>query len=134
TRRPGSIRLRAAWAAGAGVVLGAALLTKVTAGAIGPALVLALWLVVRGARDRLALTAVMGIGGIAVSGWWLIRNQLLYGDPIGDAASVPHLRALFPALFPHDNPIVRALVMIPEGVWKSAWYTSGWNQFSWPPL
>lgn len=133
-RRPDTIRMSVAWAAGAGIVVGAALLTKVTAVVIGPVLVLALWLVVRGARDRLALTAVMGIGGIAISGWWLIRNQLLYGDPLGNAASITHLRELYPALFPHDNLVVRALVTIPEGVWKSAWYTSGWNQFSWPAL
>jgi hypothetical protein len=133
SRRPDTIRVRVAWAAGAGIVLGAALLTKVTAVVIGPALVLALCLVVRGARDRLALAAVMGIGGFVMSGWWLVRNQMLYGDPVGNAASVAHLRALFPALFPHDNPVIRAFVTIPEGVWKSAWYTSGWNQFSWPP-
>jgi hypothetical protein len=133
-RRPDSTRVRLAWAAAAGVLLGAALLTKVTAVVVGPGLLLALVLVVRSARERIALVAVMGVGAVVVSGWWLLRNQLLYGDPLASAASIAHLRAILPKLFHLGNPLVRVLVTIPEGIWKSAWYVSGSNQFSWPPL
>lgn len=133
-RRPVSTRVRLAWAVAAGVLLGAALLTKVTAVVVGPGLLLALVLVVRPLRERIALVAVMGVGGLVVSGWWLLRNQLMYGDPLANAASIAHLRVILPKLFNLGNPLVRTLVTIPEGVWKSAWYTSGWNQFSWPAL
>ena len=134
SRRPDSTRVRVAWAAGAGMILGAALLTKVTAVVVGPGLVVALFLVVRGARDRLALSAVMGISSVAVSGWWLVRNQVLYGDPLGNAASIANFEGIMPKLFNHGNPIARALITIPTGVWTSAWYTSGWNQFTWPAV
>ena len=123
SRRPGSTRVRLAWAAGAGVLLGAALLTKVTAIVIGPGLALAVLLVVRGVRDRLVLFAAIAIAGVFVSGWWLVRNQVLYGDPVGNAASVTHLETIMPKLFDLGSPVVRALVTIPTGVWTSAWYT-----------
>jgi hypothetical protein len=51
-----------------------------------------------------------------------------------NAASIAHLRSLFPRLFPNGNLLFRALIRIPEGVWRSTWYTSGWNQFRWPVL
>ena len=133
-RRPVEWRVRLAWAVAAGVAIGAAVLSKVTAVVLAPGLVLALLLVVRRPRERLGLLAVIGAVALAVSAWWLIRNQMLYGDPVGNEASIVHLRALYPALFPQDSPILRALVTIPRGIWRSAWYTSGWNQFDWPAL
>ena len=134
SRRPDRTRVRVAWAAASGAVLGAALLAKVTAVVVGPGLFLALLVVARRPRERLVLVSVMATGALAVCGWWFVRNQLVYGDPLGEAASVAHLRALYPNLFPTGSLLVRVLVSIPVGVWTSAWYTSGWNQFSWPPL
>jgi 4-amino-4-deoxy-L-arabinose transferase-like glycosyltransferase len=133
-RRPDERRIRIAWAAIAGAVLAAAMLSKVTALVVAPGVVLALLLVVRRSRERLALLAVIGVVALTVSGWWLARNQVLYGDPLGNAASIAHLRELYPALFPTDNLVLRALVTIPAGAWASTWYTSGWNQFTWPDL
>jgi len=133
-RRPREGRIRIAWAAIAGACIGAALLSKITALVVAAGLVVALLLVVRRPRERVGLLTVIGVVALAVCGWWLVRNQILYGDPIGNEASIAHLRALYPALFPADSLLHSVFVRIPAGIWRSTWYTSGWNQFRWPVL
>jgi 4-amino-4-deoxy-L-arabinose transferase-like glycosyltransferase len=69
-----------------GVLLGLALLSKVSALALLPLLVLALALVWWHDRNwRALLYRGAGVFGLAflVSGWWYIRNWILYGDPLG---------------------------------------------------
>ena len=69
-----------------GALLAAGLLAKLTGLALAPLLGLTLLLVWR--RDRRLGTAVRagaliyGFAAIA-AGWWYVRNQVLYGDPLG---------------------------------------------------
>ncbi|MBI2861946.1 MAG: phospholipid carrier-dependent glycosyltransferase [Chloroflexi bacterium] len=69
-----------------GLLLGAALLTKLSALALVPLYALALALAAWKRRDYrwglMAAAIVFGVAGI-VSGWWYVRNQILYGDPLG---------------------------------------------------
>ena len=60
-----------------GIVLGLGLLTKTTCILLFPAAILAFIFV-----QRRLLKHVAGIFGIslAIGGWWLVRNQMLYGD------------------------------------------------------
>jgi D-alanyl-D-alanine carboxypeptidase (penicillin-binding protein 5/6) len=66
-----------------GVVGGLAVLTKLTA---WPAVVaIAAWLVWRHRRDAFRPLAAFVVAVVAVSGWWFIRNIVLYGDPTAAA-------------------------------------------------
>jgi 4-amino-4-deoxy-L-arabinose transferase-like glycosyltransferase len=71
---------------GLGVLLGLSLLSKVSALALLPLVALALALAWWRDRNWRALL-LRGIGGFGfaflVSGWWYIRNWVLYGDPLG---------------------------------------------------
>lgn len=69
-----------------GVLAGLAMLTKLSGVTLLPVMVMAVFL--RGwlTRDwRATLRSGLSIVGVAlaVSGWWYIRNQYLYGDPLG---------------------------------------------------
>jgi hypothetical protein len=44
-------------------------------------------------RDGAAITAV----GLAISGWWLMRNQALYGDPLAQKAFLQAFQGLRPS-------------------------------------
>jgi hypothetical protein len=66
-----------------------------------------------------------------VCAWWLIANQVRYGDPLASEQTRTYLRALAPHLFTTDPPLAQAFVTVPRSLWASWWYTSGWNQFRW---
>lgn len=72
-----------------GLVLGAACLSKLTAGALAPLLLLVPWLRDRALRP--ALTEALWAGGVAllVLAPWMARNVAVYGSPLAlDAGSV----------------------------------------------
>jgi 4-amino-4-deoxy-L-arabinose transferase-like glycosyltransferase len=69
-----------------GILLGAALLVKLSGLALGPLLGLVLLLKHRQSWNWQKLIAqALSVFAIAalVAGWWFIRNQWLYGDPLG---------------------------------------------------
>lgn len=83
--------LRRGWswglALGMGVAAGLGLLTKNSAVVLLPVGMLALLLAPgRGQLGRVAGPAVFLGAALAVGGWWLVRNQALYGDPLALAA------------------------------------------------
>ena len=76
------------------VILGAALLTKFTALAIAPVIAFfvalrAWWLDGHGPARSLALFGAMGAGALVLSGWFYLRNWLLFGDPLVWNLDVP---------------------------------------------
>jgi 4-amino-4-deoxy-L-arabinose transferase-like glycosyltransferase len=69
-----------------GVVLALALLTKVNAAV--PSAVIGIMVIVLAIRDRswrLFFQAALALAApvLLIAGWWFVRNQLLYGDPLG---------------------------------------------------
>jgi D-alanyl-D-alanine carboxypeptidase (penicillin-binding protein 5/6) len=80
-------------AAGIGVVTGLAILTKLTAAFIVPAIVA--WLAWR--HRRTAIQPIVGflVAVVATSGWWFVRNVVLYGDPTA-AKAVSRTGVTFP--------------------------------------
>lgn len=70
-----------------GLLTGAAILTKLTCLLILPTVGLALlWRVLSdqkrsGWQETLRLGAVVAMLALLVGGWWLVRNQILYGEP-----------------------------------------------------
>jgi len=86
----------------AGFLIGLALLTKSIAILLFPVAWLAVALAARGpdgcrwrtlARDLLAVTGL----ALLVSGWWLVRNQILYGDPLAQRAFLDAFQGLRPS-------------------------------------
>jgi D-alanyl-D-alanine carboxypeptidase (penicillin-binding protein 5/6) len=71
-------------AVGIGVVAGLAVLTKLSAIAVVPAI--AVWLVWRHRRAALRPLAAFLGAMIVTSGWWFVRNAVLYGDLTGAKA------------------------------------------------
>lgn len=73
-------------AIGAGLLLGAAALAKLSGLTLWP-VVIGVWLVAayeRGRwRDTLRHVPVILVLAVAISGWWYWRNWMLYGDPTG---------------------------------------------------
>ncbi|MGC2373233.1 MAG: glycosyltransferase family 39 protein [Solirubrobacteraceae bacterium] len=130
-RPSSSERGRLLGAALMGVVIGALALTKVTNVMVAPGLLLAVLLVARDRREGLRLAGLSLGVALVVSGWWFVQNQVRYGDPLAAHATTAHLRAVFPPLLQIAGPLERIFVQIPQGVYKSFWYISGYNQFVW---
>ena len=83
-----ALRVEADWAPFvAGALIGLAVLTKVFAGALLVGFVVAVLLDRRRPVRPRVLDAVAATAGLAVtSGWWFVRNLVLYGDLTGAAA------------------------------------------------
>ena len=90
-----------------GVIVALAMLVKTTAlGLIPIALAVAAWIAVdrrAGAhlKTHILVDALIGIlvPVLALTGWWFIRNQLLYGDPMA------YRLVYASAIFPRDSPL-----------------------------
>jgi len=125
----------AAYAAfGLGAVVGAAVITKLNAAPLLPVAAFALLLARRPLRERLLHVGLLGAGFVLVAGWWFDRNRDLYGDVLGRQVSREYLRERLPTLV---DPVSlldaeRFLYFLPENLFRSAWYTGGWNQFIGP--
>lgn len=128
---PKTQRRRLVGATAVGLVAGMLVLTKVTNGLVAPGLLLATVLLTRDWRERLQLVAAFFAAALVVSGWWFVQNQVRYGDPLAARAATAHLKAIFPPLFEIAGPTERIFVQIPQGIYKSLWYVSGYNQFTW---
>jgi 4-amino-4-deoxy-L-arabinose transferase-like glycosyltransferase len=72
-------------AAALGLLIGLATLTKLTcllvAPTVGLALLYRLWIDRAGWRQVLKTGGIVALVALLVGGWWLVRNQVLYGDP-----------------------------------------------------
>ena len=86
-----------------GVLIGLGLLTKTTCLVVGMVAVGAAWHVARltsnSASDKgAAFRAAAVVTGVAllIGGWWLVRNQILYGDPLA--------LGIFNAAFAQSSP------------------------------
>lgn len=117
---------RSHWAL-AGLLLGAAMLTKTSAVLIVPLAVVVL--IVRwrqGAQSLTGATVRLGIylgATLLVSGWWLLRSLRLYGELFPTEPKPPGfgwLDVIFDPLFP------RVLWMATRGYWLSLWSQVGW--------
>jgi hypothetical protein len=115
------------WAAATGAILGAAALTQTTALPLaGLVLLLALLL---GWRRGAWLPLLVALAAfVAISGWWYVRNDVLYGSPLAEGATRAYLSNV-PGLV--RSPPSLSLHVLSDGVQTvshSFWYDGGWNQ------
>lgn len=125
---------RRLFVAGLGLVAGLAIITEYTSlPLVGIFVLFTVLPCLR--RPRLMLDAVWGgCCGAAVSAWWFIRNQALYGQFLANKASLAYLRAWLPALIVPVSwtNTQRFLVFVPQSLFRSVWFDGGWNQWGLP--
>jgi hypothetical protein len=127
------------WMLWAGGVAGLALLAKLTALALVPGVAVVVLLRMfqvegRGEgvwRERLLRGARMAVGSggafLAVCGWWVVRNMVVYGELTGTGeinyyykVNLPPFEAIAPPEFAHAT-------------WTSLWGVFGWQNVLMPP-
>ena len=133
TDPPATPRASLLTAVAMGLVYGALVLTKVSTGPLILAVILALVLMGKSWGERSLLAGAAALATGLVSGWWLVRNQIWYGDPLAADATNEHFRPLgFLVAGQPRGVVTRTFSTIPRMVYRAFFYTSGWNQFVWP--
>lgn len=117
------------WGIILGVVYSIALMSKFNLAAIALLVAVTMtWIAWRKKQWRLWLEMVLIIGGITLllTGWWFVRNQMLYGEPTG----VAKLTELWGVRNPSES-FGLALHELPY-VWTSLWGRFGYGQVPLP--
>lgn len=119
----GATRRRAIWL---GIWLGLAMMSKATALAWGLLVIYALgivWWRERTWRPVLRLAIWIGMPLLVISGWWFVRNQILYGDPLGYRMFLSNVSVIFS---PSDFTILGTWRAFAETTHQSFWGNFGW--------
>ncbi|MFO0956222.1 MAG: DUF2142 domain-containing protein [Isosphaeraceae bacterium] len=111
-----------------GVLVGLAILSKLSAFALLPGLALLVLIRTANSGDRRRSEQLrMALGSIgaisAVSGWWFVRNAWVLGDPLASRDASRYYRSRFVPFSPDSWHDIRALV---ETTWQSFWGRFGW--------
>ena len=130
----GGVARRLAWSVAVGLLLGCATLTKLTA---LPVAVFVFGLILLGTlrrRRRQWEPLTMLALAAAVSGWFYLRNYLVYGDFLAARANEKMVRHFFPgclniSCYPLAD-LHHWLVGVPKGIVQTLWYVGGWNQLT----
>jgi Dolichyl-phosphate-mannose-protein mannosyltransferase len=125
------------WTAAIGATVGLLVLTKASTIPLALAAVVAIVILRSSWRRLVTMLAVAAGSALAVCGWWLVQNQVRYGDPLAQRASTDYLGPIggIGARVFGTPPILRLLfVEVPAKVYHSFWYNSGWGYFKWPTL
>jgi hypothetical protein len=114
------------WAVTVGAVVGAAVLTQVTAIPVAAVALAGMLAASRSCRAPVLAAAA----GVVVTGWWFVRNWALYGDPLATAATDRYLTQVFGPALIRAHPSVAASSLWPSltQLERSVWYDAGWNQ------
>jgi 4-amino-4-deoxy-L-arabinose transferase-like glycosyltransferase len=114
-----------------GLLVGLAILTKLTcllvAPTVGLALLYRLWADRSGWRQFLKVGAIVALVALLVGGWWFVRNQILYGDPTSMGRQMEAWEDERPG-----GPDVVAAVRELGFLHDSAWGTFGYGQIPLP--
>jgi 4-amino-4-deoxy-L-arabinose transferase-like glycosyltransferase len=135
-------RVRLWWTVALGGVLGLLVLTKLSTLPLAIGVVVAILVTNTSLREPVKLFAVAAGSSLAVCGWWLVQNQIRYGDLFAARASHNYLERIgglggrvvngkFVPGIGGRNPFELIFVEVPRNVYQSFWYNSGWNQFEW---
>jgi 4-amino-4-deoxy-L-arabinose transferase-like glycosyltransferase len=114
-----------------GLVIGLAIMTKLTCllvlPTVGLALLYRLWIDRGGWRQFLKVGAIVALVALLVGGWWLVRNQILYGDPTSMGRQMEAWEDERPG-GPDISAAVRELGFLHD----SAWGAFGYGQIPMP--
>jgi hypothetical protein len=88
------------------------------------------------ARTQLLGAAIAPI--VLIGGWYLIQNQVRYGDPLAAAASRHYLAPIggLGSFGPYvvTDPLQLVFAKVPSKIFARFWYGSIFPPFSWPAL
>jgi 4-amino-4-deoxy-L-arabinose transferase-like glycosyltransferase len=126
------------WMLKGGALLGLAILGKLTAVALIPGLALVVLFrafQVRAGpskwagrlRRGLELSAGALAGALAVCGWWLVRNQIVYGEISGSSEAIQFYTGKFVHLDFNDPHSTEVFL---RNFWESLWGRFGWMSIS----
>jgi dolichyl-phosphate-mannose-protein mannosyltransferase len=135
TQPPSSTAGRVGAAAVLGMVLGALVLTKLTGFPMVVGVVVALVWMGQRLGERLLLVLAAAASAALVTGWWLFRNVVTYGDPLASSAAKEFLYEHVPLNIRGGDPFLESVfVTIPWRLFETTFYVSGWNhpRFTWP--
>jgi 4-amino-4-deoxy-L-arabinose transferase-like glycosyltransferase len=123
---------------GAGAMLGLAILSKLTAVALIPGLVLVIlfrifqvhptasglgnWL-----KRGVSMAVGATLGTLLVCGWWFVRNVFTYGEPTGTAETLRSFAARFPKA---DFSLSRTTRDLVRYTLENLWGRFGWNDIT----
>jgi 4-amino-4-deoxy-L-arabinose transferase-like glycosyltransferase len=114
-----------------GVMIGLAILTKLTCLLVVPTVGIVLLYRALGGRDGwprvLKTGAIVAVVALVVGGWWLVRNQILYGDPTSMSRQVEAWEDTRPG-----GPDLAAAVRELGFLHDSAWGAFGYGQIPLP--
>jgi hypothetical protein len=123
------------WAAAVGTILGLLTITKLSALPVA-AVLLPLAIASKGWIRRLEILAITASTALLVCGWYLIQNDIRYGDPLALAASRHYLGqagglGTFGPTYVVTDPLRLVFVDVPLRIWYGFWEGS-WGLPSWP--
>ncbi len=128
--RPGmTARQKQLVAASLGFLLGALVMSKMSAVALAPAICVAAFLSGGTRAEGRMLVLVASATAVVTASPWLILNTAWYGDPLAIGATRAYLREF---ATPVTAPIREIFVELPRHVWANFWYTTGWLRSAWP--
>jgi len=122
------------YAAGLGLLVGCALATKLTAVAVILPAAFAVMIVARRSRTSRTAWPLFATLSVIPSIPWAIFTYREYDDPFAGRVSGEYFDAVIPGLMRKQLTSDVFLHQLPEGIWKTFWYSSGWNQYSWSNL
>ncbi len=117
------------WAVVLGVLFSLALMSKFNLAAVGALIAVAVtWVAWRKNQWRLWLetAVIIGVITLLLTGWWFVRNQMLYGEPTG----FEKLTELWGVREPSEN-VGTAFFELPY-TWTSLWGRFGYGQIPLP--
>jgi 4-amino-4-deoxy-L-arabinose transferase-like glycosyltransferase len=108
-----------------GTFVGLALLSKQTAFSLGPLVAFVLLVMAyreRSLRQLLVWTGWVLLPVVLIAGWWYVRNQALYGDPLAYRLFAASRPGMHPTRF-NSWPVIRDFLM---RIQRSFWAMFGW--------
>lgn len=118
-----------------GASLGVAILSKMTALPVMGAAIVALWLK-RMSEKKSVITAILLFFSIfmVAGGWYLLRNQALYGEFSGSRAHVLYRFGKITNPFLEEVGLLNYLISYPKTQWRTFWSGFGWTTIYLPAM
>jgi hypothetical protein len=115
-----------------GVSIGLVLLGKYTAYVLAPLSVVVVALT--SARRLPATLVIAAVVAVAVSGWWFVRNTVLYHDPLGLAVQAAAVRAIAPDFAPPEELTRDPVYLLTQTYWLPVTLESAFARFDYMSL
>jgi Dolichyl-phosphate-mannose-protein mannosyltransferase len=123
------------WTVAVGAIVGLVAITKLSALPVA-AILIPLAAATKGWIRRAEVIAVAAAAALIVCGWYLIQNDVRYGDPLALAASKHYLAPMlglgtYSPTYVVTDPLRLVFSDVPVRIWQGFWY-GFWGKLPWP--